>query len=132
MKIKKYSIPLFLIISINYLLLRPVWPVPLPVISAHKNTDGVTLKLKKGYLQLQVFSPRIIRVVYRLDKTAPENKSFVVIAKPGQVHWKLTNTPITIRLRTDLLEVRVNRATGVVGFYDITGNPVLVEKTDGG
>ena len=35
-------------------------------------------------------------------------------------------------LYTDELELRVDRATGALGFYELSGNPLLLEKPDGG
>jgi alpha-D-xyloside xylohydrolase len=105
---------------------------PIPVASVHQDADGVTLKMTPGILKLQVFSPGIIRVVYAPGDSLPTSNSLAVIAKPARVPWKLDERADEVRLNTDALEVRVNRATGAVGFYDQTGKPVLVEPADGG
>jgi len=105
---------------------------PVPVVTAQKDADGVTLKMKPGTLRLEVFSPHIIRVVYGQGETLPPTKSLAVVGKPVRGHWEVTETDHDVRLRTDELEARVDRATGAFGVYDQTGKPLLMEKADGG
>jgi len=105
---------------------------PIPVVAVQKDADGVTLKMKPGTLKLEVFSSRIIRVVYAPGTTLPRDKSLAVIVKPRTINWKISESDQEVRLSTDELEVRVARATGAVGFYDSTGKPLLMEKADGG
>jgi alpha-D-xyloside xylohydrolase len=105
---------------------------PVAVLSVQKDSDGVTLKMTPGTLKLQVFSPRIIRVVYGPGDSVPVAKSFAVAGRPIHAHWTVTEKPEEICLRTGELEARVSRASGAVGFYDTNGQPVLLEKTNGG
>jgi alpha-D-xyloside xylohydrolase len=105
---------------------------PIPVASAHKDADGATLKMNPGILKLQVFSSNVVRIVYAPGDSLPKLKSFSVIARPKPVRWTLADNPDDIRLTTEVLEVRVNRATGAIGFYDHAGRPLLVEPTGGG
>jgi alpha-D-xyloside xylohydrolase len=105
---------------------------PVPVSFMHKNSDGVTLQLKPGLLRLQVYSPRVIRVTYGLEKSLPPDKSLAVISKPERTRWKLAESADEISLRTDEIEARVNRATGVIEFFDKNRNPLLAEISGGG
>lgn len=114
---------------------------PNQVLSVQKNTDGVTLKLQQGTLRLQIFSPRVIRVLYTRgvpgtpDGTAaapgptssPEATSLSVITQPAAVSWQLIKTSRDLRVRTAALETRVERTTGAVSFYDEKGNSLLTE-----
>ena len=120
------------ILSASWLLAATAGAAPIPVVAMHQDADGLTLKMKPGTLKLEVFSPRIIRVVYGQGETLPPDGSLAVIAKPGSVDWKASETNQEVRLRTDELEARVDRATGAVGFYDKSGKPLLMEKADGG
>ena len=90
------------------------------------------MKLNPGTLRLQVLAPSVIRVTYGPGDSLPTTKSFSVINKPGRVRWKLTQTADEIRLRTDELEVRLNRSSGAVGFYNKAGKAVLAETANGG
>ena len=120
------------ILSASWLLAATAGAAPIPVVAMHQDADGLTLKMKPGTLKLEVFAPRIIRVVYGQGETLPPDGSLAVIAKPGSVDWKASETDQEVRLRTDELEARVDRATGAVGFYDKSGKPLLMEKADGG
>jgi alpha-D-xyloside xylohydrolase len=104
----------------------------IPVVSVHKDADGITLKMNPGVLKLQVFSPDVIRVLYMQGDSLPPDKSLAVIGKPGRARWKVSETAEEVRLRTGEIEVRVNRASGAVRFFDKSGIPVLAEPPDGG
>jgi alpha-D-xyloside xylohydrolase len=88
--------------------------------------------MKPGTMKLEVFSPRVIHVKYGISDTQPPARSFSVISKPVRTHWDIAETNDEVILRTDELEVRVNRASGAVGFYDESGKVLLLEKADGG
>lgn len=102
----------------------------IPVLSVQSNADGATLTMSQGVMKLQVFSPRVVRVVYATN-AIPTN-SLSVIASPTNSGWTLTQTADEIRLMTSELEVRVNRGSGAVGFYDTNGVALLTERAGGG
>jgi alpha-D-xyloside xylohydrolase len=101
------------------------------VMAANKERDGVTIKMEHGRLKLQVFSPGVIRVVYGNDEAIAKTKSFAVTGKPASAGWKIVDDANEVRLITNKIEVRVDRASGVVGFYDANGQVILVEKANG-
>jgi alpha-D-xyloside xylohydrolase len=121
-----------------FLLIFGIWVLansnaaPIPIVSVVKNADGLLLKVNPGTMRLQVFSPRIIRITYGINSSLPTTKSFAVIGKPAKTHWKTSQTADEIRLATDEIEVRINRASGAVEFYDKNGAPILQEAPDGG
>src|ERR1051325_3444539 len=98
-----------------------------PVASVRKDRDGITLQLKSGTLKLQVFSQSVIRVFHTAKNVAPPTTSFSVIGKTSPRRWQLIERSDEVSLRTGDIEVRVNRSTGVVRFYDRNGNALLVE-----
>ncbi len=103
----------------------------IPVVSVQSDADGVALQMNPGTMKLQVFSPRVIRVAYSPTNSIPTN-SLAVIASPTNSGWTLTQTATEVRLTTSAVEVRVNRGTGAVEFFDLNGQPVLVESPGGG
>jgi alpha-D-xyloside xylohydrolase len=127
---KAPSLLVSLILSAN--LLTASTAAPIAVSSVQKDSDGVTFKMQPGTLKLRVFSPRVVEVIYAPGDSLPQTKSLSVIGRPTRTSWKLAETKEEISLSTDELAVRVNRASGAIGFYDKTGKPVLIEKTDGG
>ncbi|HUB25720.1 MAG TPA: DUF4968 domain-containing protein, partial [Tepidisphaeraceae bacterium] len=105
---------------------------PIPVVSATQNSDGVTLHMNPGVMKLQVWSDRIIRVEYSPAESFPTASSFAVIGTPGEVKWNYSETPVEEKLTTPLIEARVNRTTGAVGFYNSAGKMIFGEGADGG
>jgi alpha-D-xyloside xylohydrolase len=118
---------LLMIISANCFEAITVKAFPIQVLSVRKDPDGVTLKMNRGVLTLQVFTPRVIRVLYGAENSLPQMNSFAVISQPTRARWQLIERANEVRLRTEAVEVRVHRSTGVVSFYDRNGNVVLVE-----
>ena len=105
----------------------------IPVVSAQSDPDGATLQMRPGTMKLQVFAPGVVRIAYSATNTIPPwSNSFAVITPPTTNNWPLTTTPTDVRLDTGLLEVRVNRASGAVGFYDTNGVALLLEQSTGG
>lgn len=106
-------------------------PRPMPVVSWQTNANGLTFQMSTGVLQLQAFSPQIVRVTYGLTASLPTN-SFAVIAVPTNSGWTVTQAADSISFNTSLLQVKINRATGAVGFYDTNGSVILTEFPQGG
>ena len=96
-----------------------------------KQSDGVVLTTPSGTLRLQVWSDRIIRVTFAPGNKLPEKKSFSVIAKPEKIKWQLSETPDAVVLETPAIRVQVDKKTGAVGFFDLSGKPVLLEAENG-
>jgi alpha-D-xyloside xylohydrolase len=119
---------LFLTVAIFGLFLVDVRAEPVAATSVHKNSDGISIQAQSGILELRVFSPRIIEVVYAPGNTPVQTKSFSVIGKPQRTKWKLDQSNDEIVLRTDELTVHINRATGTIGFFDNVGNSILAES----
>lgn len=103
----------------------------IPVLSWQTNADGLTLQMNPGTLKLQVFSPRTIRVAYSLSNSVPTN-SLAVIAASTNAGWTSGVSGTDISISTAALQVRVNRATGAVAFYDTNGVAILTEPVGGG
>lgn len=96
-----------------------------------KLRDGVLLTTPSGTLRLQVWSDRVIRVTFAPGKELPAKKSFSVIAKPVKTKWQMTETPDAVVLETPAIQARVSKQTGAVGFFDLSGKPVLQEAENG-
>jgi alpha-D-xyloside xylohydrolase len=128
----KSSLLLSIVLAAGLLAPARALAAPIPVVSVHQDADGVTLKMNPGVMKLQVFAPDAVRVVYVPGDKLPAMKSLSVIARPVRKGFKMVESASDLRLQTDKLEVRVNRASGAVGFYDAAGNAVLLENADGG
>ena len=97
----------------------------------HRESHGVVLETDSGALRLEVYSPRIIRVTFVHDDQFPVTQSLAVIGGPKSTHWSLADETTEIVLRTDELDVRIDRATSAIAFCAKDGTRVLEEKPNG-
>ncbi len=85
-------------------------------------------------LELDVITPRIIRVVAKpLDAQAEDRPSLVIVdtlrRDPGE--WTLAERDGLLELQTTVLTARVSLQTGAVDFRDRQGQPLLAEQPRG-
>ena len=118
-------------LGVAAVMVLPAWGRMAAVVGVQKKSDGVILTMQSGTLRLQVWSDRIIRVTYTPGTQLPTTKSLSVIGKPAQTMWSLPQTSDVDVLKTESLQVRVDRNTGAVGFYDSNSHPILQEEADG-
>jgi alpha-D-xyloside xylohydrolase len=100
------------------------------VTSVDKEADGIRLDMTAGVLELRVFSPKIVEVIYAPGQISSEKKSLSVISRPTKTKWKVTESNDEIVLHTDEIAVHVNRTTGAIAFFDNGGNQILAENPD--
>ena len=106
---------------------------PISVQSFKKDSDGVTLAMSPGKLKLTVCSDSIVRVMYSPTATLPAGQDFVVTNHS----WKKTSFKVSdangkVTVATRKLKVAVDKATGAVAFYDVSGKLLLAEPAAGG
>lgn len=95
-----------------------------------KEKDGVRLRLRDGWLRLQVCDEDTLRVVFSRTRAGPRRKSLAVVADWRPVRWSLRETAGAIEVATAKLRVRVSRGTGALAFLDARGH-VLLEEARG-
>jgi alpha-D-xyloside xylohydrolase len=83
--------------------------------------------------KLQVIDDYIIRVVVSPGDTSPTRNSLIIEEKERPpVEWTLQDSNRTVVLKTSKLNVLVQRATAEIGFFDLDGKPILLERPGGG
>ena len=87
----------------------------------------MTFRLRPGVLKVQVWTPRVLRVLYGPGAALPVHHSLSVIAMPRPVPWHLITTLQTVTLTTGAVEAQVDRSTGAVRFLNARGMPFLSE-----
>jgi len=102
-----------------------------PIASWQKQADAVTFSMPPGRLRVQVCTARILRVTYSPMGAFPTTRSLAVNARFAPTPWHLTATPQEVVVWTDLVQARVNRATGAVRFTDAKGASLLAEMPNG-
>lgn len=97
-----------------------------------KQSDGVILQMPGYWLRVQLMSDSVVRIAAAKDKAFFSRSSIDVVPHPvTKTSWKLTSTPQETILSAGKLQVRVNLATGQVGFFDASGQQILAESDDG-
>ncbi len=92
-----------------------------------RTATGVVVRLARGALKLEVFSPRTIRVVVDPTGRFALRPSLVVRDSPPAVAFEVTRSDQSLELRTAALLVRVDGKTGAVSFHDRRGRLLLRE-----
>ncbi len=111
--------------------IQPAKASPASVVSWQKQADGVTFHLQTGVLKVQVWSPRVIRILYGPGPLVPVHKSLSVVSSPQHVAWHLVVTTRHVSILTGQVQVQVNRRTSAVRFLNAQGKPVLSETPGG-
>ncbi len=120
-----------LVVAILFLFSGNAWCATVESVSEHAH--GVYFDLDQGALKLQVIDDHIIRVLVSPVDTFPARKSLIIDEKKRTpVAWTLQKSNHSVTLTTARLEVRVQRATAEIGFFDLDGKPILLERKGGG
>ena len=98
-----------------------------------RQPDGIVVPTAGGLLKLQVCSADIVRVAFSADRAFFDRESYMLDPQraPNTASWTVEEGADEITLRTGRLQVRVNRATGAVAFFDAAGQPLLAERAGG-
>lgn len=104
-----------------------------------KTAEGITLQIKKSdskekhHIRLQVVNDRIIRVSATPEDTFSPAESLITV--PGLTYsdqFEVSEDAHFVTLTTGTLDVKVNKESGEVAFFDKKGNAVLRENEGGG
>ena len=103
------------------------------VIIYSKTSDGVTFKLDKGMMKINVFKADIIEVKYTLLESLPSKQSLVVNNKWGVTTvFSVSENPNEVIINTARLKVKVNKSTNAVKYTDLKDVLILAEDASGG
>ncbi len=105
---------------------------PIAVKSVHQDPEGVRLVMQVGTMRVQVCTERIVRVVYSPTDRIPAPLVNVVTRAWKPVAFAVKDSGDDVVISTPELQVKVNRASGAVSFFDASGQPILAEPADGG
>jgi alpha-D-xyloside xylohydrolase len=106
---------------------------PIPVRAVGKGADDVTLTLPSGVMKLTICSDSIVRVMYSPNATFPAGQDFVVTNRA----WPKTSFDVAdedgrVVVSTCKLRITVDKSSGAVSFYDVSGKRLLAEPAGGG
>jgi len=103
------------------------------VITFSKSPEGVTFKLDKGVMKINVFKADIIEVKYTLLESLPSKQSLVVNNKwEKATAFTVSENPKEVIITTGRLKVKVNKSTNAVKYTDLKDVLILAEDETGG
>lgn len=96
-----------------------------------KTNLGVKTTINKQEIELQFYSPTIVRVVKWPEGSAVSKKSLSVIKEPENVSFSVKEKSNEIMLQSKELRAIINLKNGVVSFTSGKGANLLTEKVSG-
>jgi alpha-D-xyloside xylohydrolase len=116
------------------ILCNMVFAASIPVTSVTKDAGGVTFAMTPGSMRIDVCTESILRVRYGAQSPIPNdaNMDFLVEKKWTNVAFTENETESEVVIATSKVQVKVNKSTGVVAFFDAGGKVLLQEVAAGG
>jgi alpha-D-xyloside xylohydrolase len=103
-----------------------------PAAVPEKQSDGIIVALRDGFLKIALRGDNIVRVAYAKDRAFFERKSLAILPPTSPPPaWSLSSNSNQATITTARLKVRVDLASGTVSLFDASGKPILAEENDG-
>lgn len=96
-----------------------------------RTENGIKTNIQSLNVEVQFYSPQIVRIVKQPSGTAVMQKSLSVIASPQKNTLSITTLNNELIVSSSSLQVKINRQTGAIHFYTAKGNLLLQEKENG-
>lgn len=94
----------------------------------YQKTDyGIKTTINTVSVEVQFFTPSIVRVLKTPQNTQAEKQSLTVIGKPEDVKFKTSVEGENIILNTSELEITMNTSTGIIA-YETNDNKLLLKE----
>lgn len=98
----------------------------------YQKTDiGIKSTTQSMMVELQFYSPEIVRVLKTPEGVPFEKQSLSVIKIPGKTDLKISENDKIVNINSSKLHVELNLQTGRVTFSDLKGNQLFTEKDYG-
>jgi Alpha-glucosidases, family 31 of glycosyl hydrolases len=94
----------------------------------HRTNTGVITYTEAVNVEVQFFTPSIVRVSKFRDSVMPAKKSISVQKTPDKVELQVVQSGYELFINSSLLQVKVHQQSGMVNFYSASGFPLLDEK----
>ena len=119
----------------TFLRIIPLFTLAMPAISGaqgyHKTASGVKASVNGVDVEVQFYSPEIVRVLKAPAGYIFSKESLSVVKKPQQTQISLKQQGDVLNLRSDKLKVSLNLKSGEVAYATTAGKALLKEKPDG-
>ncbi|MDP4240729.1 MAG: glycoside hydrolase family 31 protein [Bacteroidota bacterium] len=102
------------------------------IAQSYQKTDlGVKSHTQSLTVELQFYSPEIVRVLKTPGTASFDKKSLSAIKAPEKTDWKISEDGKIVNLSSSKLHVELDLQTGRVTFSDLKGNRLFTEKDYG-
>ncbi|OCX53918.1 xylosidase [Mucilaginibacter sp. PPCGB 2223] len=99
--------------------------------SYQRTSLGVKANIQSMDIEVQFYSPQIVRVLKQPEGSVVKKESLSVIKKPQIKQFDVTDKDGIVTLKSDSIVVTFNLKTGRVSFATINGTPLFTEKDYG-
>ncbi len=96
-----------------------------------KTNNGIKANVCAIDVEVQFYSPGIVRVIKSPEGENFSKKSFSVIKSPEETSFTVQEKGNSVVLKSQKVEVNLNLKTGKISYTDIKGTPLLTEKDYG-
>lgn len=117
--------------SVSAVLLGLFFFSSLPAQNFQKTTTGVKTTLQSMEVEVQFFSPSIVRVKKWPEGVPFKKESLSVIKTPQETALTVNKQGDVVSMKSDKLEVTLNLLTGKVSYLDLAGKVLFTEKDYG-
>ncbi len=102
------------------------------VLKVQKEDGAVLLDTDRGQIKIQPYSENIVRVRFANQKDFSTQDKPGITAEPEPVKWSLTEEEKVLRLKTQRIELLINRETSAFSWFDGEGRLLVREPERGG
>ncbi len=96
--------------------------------SYEKTALGIKTTIDSTVVEVQFYSPEIVRVVKYLPGQKIDKKSLSVVKQAGEAAFSVNESDTIIAIVTEALTVNVNKISGAVSYMSAEGKMLLTEK----
>lgn len=104
---------------------------PIDAQNYQKTGMGIKTNVCAMDIEIQFYSPKVVRVVKSPEGTSFEKSSFSVIKSPEKVDYNIREEGNTIILSSDEVSTTLDLRTGKITYHDLNGEKLLTEKDYG-
>ncbi|MCS3795134.1 glycoside hydrolase family 31 protein [Niastella sp. OAS944] len=96
-----------------------------------RTSNGIKARIQAIDVEVQFYSPQIVRIIKLPIGTTTKQKSLSVIASPQKLALTIADQKNEWVISSQALQVKLNRKTAAIQFYASPKNLLLQEKEDG-
>jgi alpha-D-xyloside xylohydrolase len=92
--------------------------------------NGIQLRIRDVFKNVIFYGPSTVRVNENLGRSYWEHPSLVIVKGPAAVPFQIQESADTLTIRSDQLQIQVQKETGALTFLDAAGRVLTRERID--